>query len=63
MLAELEAQNCERGFPMVGPEVGSALRLLARLIDADNRMMLTARLNRGVLGYTLGHEPGTAIAR
>jgi hypothetical protein len=48
---------------MVGPEVGSALRLLARLIDADNLMMLTARLNRGVLGYTPGHEPGTAIAR
>jgi len=33
------------------------------LIVADNLMMLTARLNRGVLGYTPGHEPGTAIAR
>ncbi len=28
---ELEAHNVERGFPIVGPEVGGVLRILARL--------------------------------
>jgi predicted O-methyltransferase YrrM len=35
VLADLEARNREQGFPMVGPEVGSVLRLLARMVDAS----------------------------
>lgn len=34
VLAEIEAENRDRGFPMVGPEVGGALSMLARLADA-----------------------------
>jgi len=33
-LAEMESLNRERAFPMVGPEVGGALRLFARMVDA-----------------------------
>lgn len=33
-LREMDAVAAEIGFPHVGPEVGSALRLLARLVDA-----------------------------
>jgi len=34
VLGEMETANRERGFPMVGPEVGGALSLLARLVGA-----------------------------
>ena len=34
VLAEMHADALERGFPHVGPEVGGALRLIARLVGA-----------------------------
>lgn len=34
VLDEMEAYAREHGFPIVGPDVGAALRLVARLVDA-----------------------------
>jgi len=34
VLEEMEADALERGFPYVGPEVGAALRLCARMVNA-----------------------------
>jgi len=51
VLAEITEQDVADGFPIVGPEVGATLRLLARLADAERAFEFGS--GRGYSAYWL----------
>ena len=61
VIAEMDGKADREGFPTVGPAVGGWLRLLARLVDADELDEAREFLDRGGYADRAVFEHGDAI--